>query len=86
MPDAGHLLPFLTLVGMLPFGRLECCNAFQGWAPATLVDAVAGLSFLTHFDAISRGVLDLRDLLYFLVMTGFWLVATAIVIDMKKAD
>ena len=73
---------FLFVVAGFPL----VLNAFQGWAPATLVDAVAGLSFLTHFDAISRGVLDLRDLLYFLVMTGFWLVATAIVIDMKKAD
>ncbi|MCY4471626.1 MAG: ABC transporter permease [Kistimonas sp.] len=61
-------------------------NVFQGWAPATLVDAVAGLSFLTHFEAVSRGVLDVRDLLYFLVMIAFWLLATAIVIDMKKAD
>ncbi|MBT8444463.1 MAG: ABC transporter permease subunit, partial [Gammaproteobacteria bacterium] len=34
---------------------------FSGWAPQGLVDAIAGLSFLTHFNALSRGVLDLRD-------------------------
>ena len=61
-------------------------EAFQGWAPTTVVDAIAGLSFLTHFEAVSRGVLDLRDLLYFLIMIGGWLFATAVVIDMKKAD
>lgn len=51
-----------------------------------IVDAIASLSFLTHFGSISKGVIDLRDLLYFLLMIGFWLYATAVVIDLKKAD
>lgn len=59
---------------------------FRAWAPQGLVDAVAGLSFLTHFVSISKGVIDLRDLLYFVLMIGFWLYASAIVIDLKKAD
>lgn len=54
--------------------------------PQGAVDAIAGLSFLTHANAISKGVLDLRDVLYFVLMIAFWLYATAIVIDMKKAD
>jgi ABC-2 type transport system permease protein len=51
-----------------------------------VVDALAGLSFLTHFQAIGKGVIDLRDLLYFGLMIGFWLYANAVVIDLKKAD
>jgi len=31
-------------------------------------------------------VLDLRDLLYFFSLMAVWLFATAIVIDLKKAD
>ena len=54
--------------------------------PQVLVDAIASLSFLTHFNSISKGVIDLRDLLYFLLMIGFWLYANAVVIDLKKAD
>ena len=61
-------------------------DAFRAWAPQGLVDAIAGLSFLTHFASISKGVIDLRDLLYFVLMIGFWLYASAIVIDLKKAD
>ena len=61
-------------------------DAFRAWAPQGLVDAIAGLSFLTHFVSISKGVIDLRDLLYFALMIGFWLYASAIVIDIKKAD
>lgn len=59
--------------------------AFHGWAPGLLVAAVANLSFLTHFEAISKGVVDFGDFIYFLVSIAGWLLATAIVIDRKKA-
>jgi ABC-2 type transport system permease protein len=61
-------------------------DAFQGWAPAPVVDAVAALSFWTHFGSISKGVIDIRDLLYFATVIAAWLMATAIVLDLKKAD
>lgn len=61
-------------------------DVFSSWAPLWLVDGVANISFLTHFNAISRGVIDLRDVIYFVVLIGAWLLATAIVVDMKKAD
>ena len=60
--------------------------AFRGWAPQWLVDAIASLSFLTHFNALSRGVIDLRNILYFLLLIGFWLMAGVQVIEMKKAQ
>ena len=40
-------------------------NFFSGWAPTLLVEFIASLSFLTHFADISKGVIDLRDLVYF---------------------
>jgi len=61
-------------------------DAFRGWAPQVLVDAVASLSFLTHFESISKGVLDLRDLLYFALTMAFFLVATAIILDVRKSE
>jgi ABC-2 type transport system permease protein len=54
--------------------------------PQAVVDAVASLSFFTHFEAISKGVIDLRDLVYFAALIGFWLAATAVVLDLKKAE
>jgi ABC-2 type transport system permease protein len=59
---------------------------FAGWAPQAVVDTVSGLSFLTHFNAISKGVIDLRDAIYFVMVIGAWLYATAVVLDLKKAD
>ena len=61
-------------------------NAFPEWVPQFLVDAFTALGFLTHFDSISKGVLDIRDILYFTVFITAWLFASAIVIEMKKAN
>lgn len=74
---------FLLLLSGFPL----VLDFFRGFgAPQGVIDAISGLSFLTHFNAISKGVLDLRDLFYFALMIGFWLYATTIVIDLKKAD
>jgi ABC-2 type transport system permease protein len=59
---------------------------FSGWAPQILIDAISSFSFLTHFNAIGKGIIDLRDLVYFFSLIAFWLFATAILIEMKKAD
>jgi ABC-2 type transport system permease protein len=58
----------------------------RGVFPPVIVDAIASLSFFTHFEAISKGVIDVRDLVYFAALIGFWLTATALVLDMKKAE
>jgi len=57
-----------------------------GWAPNGLVEAVASFSFLTHFNAIIRGVIELPDAVFFLSMIALFLFANAIIVDLKKAD
>ena len=61
-------------------------NVFKGWVPLVLLDTVASLSFLTHFTAVSRGVLSLQDLLYFLSVIAVWLGATSVVLDFRKGS
>jgi ABC-2 type transport system permease protein len=58
----------------------------KSWAPETVLGTVAGFSFLTHFNAIIRGVIDLRDAVFFLSVIAFFLYANAIIVDLKKAD
>ena len=58
---------------------------FSGWAPGAVVEAVAGLSFLTHYNAIMRGVIDIRDLIYFVSLVAAFLFANAAIVEMKKA-
>ena len=54
-------------------------------APAIIVDTVRSFSFLTHFQAISKGVLDAGDVVYFLSLIVFWLFVNAVVIEWRKA-
>ena len=80
------VLTVLLCLLLLLAGYPLALDLVRAWAPQALVDALAGLSFLTHFQAITRGVLDLRDVLFFLLAIGAWLLATVLVIDLKKAD
>jgi ABC-2 type transport system permease protein len=57
---------------------------FRAWAPQALVDAIASFSFLTHFTAITAGVIDLRDLVFFLSLITLFLAANVVVVDLKK--
>jgi ABC-2 type transport system permease protein len=59
---------------------------FQGWAPEWLVRGVTQVSFLGHFSAITRGVIDMRDLVYFLSVMIAFLAANAILVDLEKAE
>ena len=59
---------------------------FSSWAPAAFVEATSSFILLTHFDAISSEVIDMRVMLYFASVIMIWLFANAIVINARKAD
>ncbi|PPR22485.1 MAG: hypothetical protein CFH40_01319 [Alphaproteobacteria bacterium MarineAlpha10_Bin3] len=59
---------------------------FAGWAPKAAVDFIASLSFLAHFTDISKGVLDLRDVVYFVSLIVAFLFANAIAVERLKAE
>jgi ABC-2 type transport system permease protein len=59
-------------------------NFFQGWAPEVLVDALRSMSFLTHFDAVTRGVIDLKDVVFFGSLIVMWLFLNVIAVELNK--
>ncbi len=61
-------------------------SAFRGWASSFVIDLVASLSFLTHFNAITQGVFDLRDVIYMAAVIGVFVFANVIVVDLKKGS
>jgi ABC-2 type transport system permease protein len=67
-------------------GTSTVLGLLRGWAPASVVAAVAGASIFGHFAAITRGIVELRDVVYFLSLIVAFLAANAILIDLKKAD
>ena len=60
-------------------------NAFRGWAPAFLVQAIASLSFLNHFDQISKGVIGLPSLFFYASLIGFFLFANMIIVESRQS-
>jgi ABC-2 type transport system permease protein len=70
---------------LLLAGQPLVLDAVGGFLPQSLVDAVADLSLLHHFDAIARGVLDLRDIAYFVLSIAAWLTAGVLLLDLRRA-
>ena len=58
---------------------------FRPWMPAPAVSFLASLGFLQRFQSIMRGVLDIRDILYFATFTTLWLYAGAWVVDHRRS-
>jgi ABC-2 type transport system permease protein len=71
---------FLILAGWPPVTRM-----LEQWARPWLVEAVAAFSVMTHFEAFQRGVLDSRDVIFFLLVTGFALFTTSVIIRGHRA-
>ena len=78
------ILSALVCVLLLLAGQPQVLDFFSGTLPRRWINAVAHLSMLRHFEAISRGVLDTRDLLYFLLSMVGWLVGGVLLLDLKR--
>ncbi|MEP6897998.1 MAG: ABC transporter permease subunit [Rhodanobacter sp.] len=78
------ILTALVCVLLILAGQQQVLDFFQGALPRKLINAVAHLSMLRHFEAIARGVLDVRDLLYFVLSMFGWLIAGVLLLDLKR--
>jgi len=71
---------FLILAGFNPV-----TDFLVRWASPAFVDTVAAFSVITHFDGFQKGVIDTRDLAFFLSVIGFTLFATGVIIRGHRA-
>jgi ABC-2 type transport system permease protein len=78
---AGALVCFLFTMS----GLDTVANFLRGVAPDALIETLASFSFLSRFDSLTRGVIDLRDLVFFASTMAFWLFAAVIAVDSRKA-
>lgn len=76
-----------TVCFLLIMSGLELVLGYlRDWLPEFVVSAVASLSFLTHFDRITKGVLELSSLIFYASLITFALFANRILVELKKAD
>jgi ABC-2 type transport system permease protein len=71
---------FLVLCGFPPVTNL-LTRMDKPW----LVDTVASLSVITHFEWFTKGLLDSRDIIFFLSIIGFSLFTTDVIIRSHRA-
>jgi len=72
---------FFILAGYPPV-----LDVLYGWAPIWLVNLVSELSFLNHFYSIERGVVDIRDFLYYFSVMIFFLFVTGVIIQNRRTS
>lgn len=60
-------------------------DSFAGVATEKVMKLFQSLGFLIHYISLTRGVFDMRDLLFFASFSSVFLFATVIVLDRKKA-
>ena len=78
------VLTATVCVLLILVGQPQVVDFFSGALPRRLVNALAYLSMLRHFEAIARGVLDLRDLAYFVLSALGWLTAGVLLLELKR--
>jgi ABC-2 type transport system permease protein len=71
---------FLILAGYPPV-----INFFQDFAKPGLVDFIASFSVMTHFEGLQKGVIDTRDVLFFISMIAFSLFTTSVILRTHRA-
>ncbi len=77
----GALVCFIFTMG----GLDSVVNVFRGRLPTILVETLASFNFLSRFDSLTRGVIELRDVVFLVSLTAFWLFATVVFVDRRKA-
>jgi ABC-2 type transport system permease protein len=61
-------------------------TAFLSKNAPVLADIARHISVTDRFQSFTRGVIELRDLIYFASFIGFWLFVNTVIIDHRKAD
>lgn len=76
---------FISLV-FLMLGFPPVVRVYEAYLPGTVVETLASFSFFTHFDGVSRGLIELRDLVFYASLIVVALFLNAVILDLKKAQ
>jgi ABC-2 type transport system permease protein len=80
------IVSVVVCFALLLAGYTPVISFFEGWAPESLVQAIASFSFLVRFDAMAKGVIDARDVLYFGSLIAGCLVLNAVLLGAGKGE
>jgi ABC-2 type transport system permease protein len=79
------ILAVFACLALLLIGFPPAVQAMSVKIGPQLAKAISSLSFLTHFDSFQKGVLDSRDVIFFLSIAGFSLFTTSVILRGHRA-
>jgi len=79
------ILSVVLLLSLILAGWPPVVNLLGQWAPQWLVNTVSSFSVMTHFVSIQNGVIDSRDILFFLSVIVFALFTTSVILHAHRA-
>ena len=80
------ILAGVACFALLLAGRPTTMNYLAAILPAGMLNVVENLSFQTHFESILRGIIEFKDIAYFLILIVGWITACTIVLNERKAS
>lgn len=85
-----QVISFILSVAVLAVfvysGMPTTLNYLSGFMPAGLVSAAEQMSFLIHFESLQKGMLEFRDISYFILVIVGWIFACMVILEEKKAN
>ena len=82
----GFVLSLVICLLLLLAGWPPVTTLFSHWAPAWIVEGIAAFSFTPHFESLQRGVIDLRDVGYYVSVVVFMICGTHVVLNNRKSS
>jgi ABC-2 type transport system permease protein len=73
--------------GVLVFAGMPTTVTYLSlFLPSGLVSAIEGMSFQEHFESIQKGILQFKDIAYFVILIAGWIAACTVILDERKAS
>jgi ABC-2 type transport system permease protein len=79
------IVSFVLCLLLVLCGFPPVTNLLTRWELPWLVNTVAAFSVITHFEYFAKGVLDSRDVIFFLSVIGFSLFTTGVILRSHRA-
>lgn len=67
-------------------GLPSTLNYLAAFLPRGMLDAVEAISFQTHIEPMLKGILDVKDLAYFILLIAGWMMSCCIILEERKAN
>lgn len=66
-------------------GMSSTVNYLNSILPQNVVGVIESLSIQTHFDSILKGVIEFKDIVYFVILIFAWIWACGVILEERKA-